>query len=151
MGLQYIVSVKESDPHNIAFNTRTGTANAEFENVVQSQVRGLRQTAEKEGKDLNADEVAAIRGLAKSVQQRRARSTTELSPESDEIATYLRENNVDIGAASSSYEAQVQQFVRGLRDKASSEGRDLTHQERQSIRLAAETVKDFRRTVAKAA
>ena len=65
----------------------------------------------------------------------------------NEVAEYVQDGGVDIDEAQSRYEAQAQQHIWAIRDKAQAEGRNLTHDEENQIRLVAETVSDFRKKV----
>jgi len=127
------------------------TANKIFESQVQQFVQGLRERAKAETRDLNPYEVQQIRSLVQVVQQRRGVTTIgstpvqdEKSPVDDEVVKYMRDNNIDSTAAGQRYETQVQQFVQGLRERASNEGRELNAEEVQQIKRAVETINDLR-------
>lgn len=131
---------------NADFMKEEPQTNEAFEADVQARVREIRQTAATEGRKLYAEESAAITGLAREVQRRRD-ETVGKDPHvrtDAEVMAYARDNDIDVAAATSAYEVNVQRFVRGLRARADLEGRKLSPYEMRQITLAAETVKDAR-------
>jgi hypothetical protein len=137
-------------------------SSAFFEAQVQQSVRDLHERARTENRELTPEEVQEIRKLSRDVQRRRREKTHETdeaaptqdekNPMDDELAKYLRDSSIDVRDARQRYEAQVRQFVRGLHQRASGEGRKLNEEEVQQVRLALESVEhlqlDTKRLVA---
>ncbi|GAC1390475.1 MAG: hypothetical protein NVSMB46_00200 [Candidatus Saccharimonadales bacterium] len=136
------------------FNIDESTPNKIFESQIQQFVRSLHERAKSEKRDLNPAEVQQIRSLVDVVQQRRGVAPQEsLEPTSvqdektqvdDEVVKYMKDNNIDITTAGRRYEAQVQQFVQSLHERASRDGRELSPKEIKQIKTAVETVNDLR-------
>jgi hypothetical protein len=65
-----------------------------------------------------------------------------------EVREFLTRNNIDMKTANAKFENVAQQFIRGLHENASAEGRALTLQETMHIKNVVEIVSEQRKRVA---
>jgi hypothetical protein len=135
-----------------------------FESQVQQFIKSLNKRAETENRELNQEEVQQIKSLAQIVQQRRETISLEEQIEAEggregvdrasadgEVMRYMADNHIDIKAAEQRFEGEVGVFVRGLRERATREGRELSLEETRQIKLAVESVDDLRAFASRAA